>query len=295
MAITLYHVGRSPVMRQYDLDQFVEHYKTDTDAQTASTDSGVPQKGDAHPGFNFMFVTDRSIQESPGQSASIDITYTGCLTDDGAGHPNVPPAKNDSGIQVMSATANTLGTLTALPQPLTVQYYAPFGGKRWYTYGGRATSGYAPGVSQDIGIVSMSSIGNSLFTFSPSASEIDIVLDCFYYKYIHDFKDEEVVAGKYWLNTSRKIKTIAPFFTVAVTAASGAYARLIDGGEGYTTGDVLSVSGGTASATITVVSTDFTGGVTQFTASATGTASAWNLAASGGTGSGAIFGIIVLP
>jgi len=126
MAITLTLTGKTPSDSQFGISRFQEHYKCDATADAVLTDPSVPQEGDPHPSYPFMFVTDRYVTET-GESASIlDLTYTGCLTDDGDGNPILPTQKPSSGGQIASASTNTDSDIfpATVTNPVTVTFYA---------------------------------------------------------------------------------------------------------------------------------------------------------------------------
>ena len=126
MAITLYHVGRTPGQQQYGLTTFTEHFKASEAADVVMSDATVPQQGDAHPDYPHMFVTDRYCSETGESSSALDITYMGCLLDDGGGNPVLPPQKASSGGEVASATTNTSSEIfpATATNPATIQFYA---------------------------------------------------------------------------------------------------------------------------------------------------------------------------
>lgn len=120
MAITLYHVGRRPGQPQYGLDTFTELWKANEAADVVSLDASVPQRGDAHPYYPSMFVTDRYFNESGENACALDIIYMGSMSGD------LPPQKATSGGQVDSSTTNTSSAIfpATVTNPATVQYYA---------------------------------------------------------------------------------------------------------------------------------------------------------------------------
>src|SRR5262252_1854643 len=129
MAIVLTHVGRTPGQSQFALDAFTEHYKANETADIVLTDASVPQRGDAHPDYRFMFVTDRRCVETGERASALDLVYTGCLKDTGGGTPLpvLPPFKHQDGDAVASASTSTSSAIwpRLATSPATLQYYSP--------------------------------------------------------------------------------------------------------------------------------------------------------------------------
>lgn len=126
MAITLYHIERTPRTPQFGLTTFTERYKAAEAADVVMTDPTVPQQGDAHPDFPHMYVTDRDCTETGERSSALDLVYVGSLQDDGGGNPVLPPQKASSGGEVASATTNTSSVIypATATNPASVQFYA---------------------------------------------------------------------------------------------------------------------------------------------------------------------------
>src|SRR6266403_5231109 len=119
MAITLTHSGRTPGQTQFGLDSFTEHYKASEAADVVLTDASVPQKGDAHPSYANMFVTDRYCSETGEKASALDLVYMGYMV-------GLPPQKPSSGGQIASATTNTDQDIFpwTVTNPATVTFYA---------------------------------------------------------------------------------------------------------------------------------------------------------------------------
>jgi|SRR5882724_7679030 len=119
MAITLTHNGRTPGQTQFGLDTFTEHYKASEAADVVLNDASVPQKGDAHPDYANMFVTDRYCSETGESASALDIVYMGYMV-------TLPPQKASSGGQIASATTNTDEDIfpSTVTNPATVTFYA---------------------------------------------------------------------------------------------------------------------------------------------------------------------------
>lgn len=119
MAVTLIHVGRSPAQTQYGLDTFTERFKANDPCDVVLLDGGVPQRGDAHPDYAGMFVTERHTTETSTSSCALDIVYLGTLSE-------LPPQKATSTGQVASATTNTSSVIypVVATNPASATFYA---------------------------------------------------------------------------------------------------------------------------------------------------------------------------
>ncbi len=126
MAVTLTLTGKTPGNTQFGLDTFTERYKCDATADVVLTDPSVPQMGAPHTDYPFMFVVSRYCNESGESASALDLTYMGCLADDGEGGPLLPPQKATTSGQVASATTNTSSAIfpATATNPATVQFYA---------------------------------------------------------------------------------------------------------------------------------------------------------------------------
>src|SRR6267154_1222240 len=110
MATVLTLIGKRPGQQQFGLDTFTESYKCDATADTVLTDPTVAQMGSAHPDYPFMFVTARPCSETGEKASVLDLIYTGCLTDDGAGHPILPAQQRIDQDAVQSASSSLRST-----------------------------------------------------------------------------------------------------------------------------------------------------------------------------------------
>ena len=119
MAITLTHITRRPGATQYGLDTFTEYFKANEAADVVLNDASVPQRGDAHPDYATMFVTDRYCTETGEKASALDVVYMGYLV-------ALPPQKASSSGQVASATTNTSSAIfpAVATNPATVTFYA---------------------------------------------------------------------------------------------------------------------------------------------------------------------------
>ena len=288
MAVTLILVGKTPGQTQFGLDQFIEHYKCETTADLVLTDTSVPQRGNVHPDYPFMFVTDRHCAETSQSASALDLIYGGCLASSG-GAPVLPPRQHEFGDAVQSASSSwgsagaTIGTVSA-------QFYAPQNTLSYISYNAVGTD-EADDPTGDPEIITVTA-GNG--TFAPGTTIATLATDYFSSQIVHSLKSTEVVvATKFWQNVSIKTKVLVPFIinTPAGTALIGIGAP----GTGYAVGNTLSISAGGESATLVVVSLGVSQSILQIsTTSNTFTVGHNLLVPSGGSGSGALFNVVIV-
>jgi hypothetical protein len=286
MAVTLTLIGKTPGQSQFGLDQFIEHHKTDTTADVVLTDPSVPQKGDAHPDYAFMFLTDRRVQETSASSSALDLIYQGILNIvDGL--PVMPPAQHTDDTAVMSASSSKNFAGQTLLSPLTAQYYAPTTQKTFLTYGGKATADqFVADPTDDIVIITLTT-GDT--TYTPTGLLADTAALFFTPQIIHTLQAPEIVAGQFWQNISKKTKNLSPWI---FSVSAGEYIVMYAPGGGYTVGNSVTMNDGmghTAVLSITRV------GVGNSIAAWTVTSNTFDyttpspIFVSGGSGSGAAF------
>jgi hypothetical protein len=291
MAVTLILVGKTPGQTQFGLDTFTEHYKTGTTADLVLTDASVPQKGDAHPSYPFMFVTDRNCQESAELSSGLDLIYTGCLAEsDGA--PVLPPQQQEFDTAVQSASSSRSAGGQTVTSPITVQYYAPSSNLSYISYNAPGTASAPTPIGEPV--IMTITCGDATFS---GASTPALIAGWFSILTVETSSSTEIVAGKFWANTARKMVIMSPFLVLLV---SGGYLSMYSPGDGYTAGDILTVSSGGESATIHVISVGavWGGGAGIMTWEQTAnsfTVAYTALPASGGSGSGAAFNVFIIP
>jgi len=295
MPVTLTHVGRTPGQGQFDLDKFTEHYKADAAADIVLTDSSVPQKGDAHPDYAFMFVTDRSVQESGPAASALDIVYVGALKDTGGDTPLpvLPPSQTEDEDSVMSASSKRTAT-AILTEPATIQYYAPTSNLSWITYTDKGTKDtVADPVGDPIPITV--TIGDT--TFDPGSLDIGLLISLLFIpQIVGTVRCRELVAGgKYWLNQGKKTKTLVPWM---ISLSPGFYPAAYAIGHGYVVGDTVNVAiPGHGSCDMNVTSVWSNGGIlaTTLGTNTLDQASSSPIPATGGSGSGASYTVIQVP
>ena len=119
MAIILTHIKRRPGASQWGLDTFTESWKANEAADVVLNDGSVPQRGDAHPDYANMFVTDRYCTEAGENASALDVIYMGYMV-------ALPPQKPSSSGQVASSTTNTDEDIfpATVTNPATVTFYA---------------------------------------------------------------------------------------------------------------------------------------------------------------------------
>ena len=212
MAITLYHTDRRPGFSQFGLDTFTEIFKASEAADLVAIDPSVPQRGDPHPDYPFMFVTDRRFNESGPSACACDIVYTGSMTvlDDA---PVMPPQKATSGGEVASATTNTSSLIfpSTATNPATVQFYAITNTLTFFSTDPADAS--EPSDPPEVTTLITWDLG---FGVQPGYSLpvlIDFLLnDCFVQGIIEPPAEvEPVVQGQFYQITKRKTRTLFPY------------------------------------------------------------------------------------
>jgi hypothetical protein len=293
MPATLTLIASTPTRSQFALDQLNLSYKSDLPWDQTVIDAGVPHKGDAHPVFGFMFVSEIRLQESSTSACEFDVLYVGAFASSG-GSPILPAAKTDQDISVLSASSSKASDGTVLTSPATVQYYAPTAVKTYFTYNAVATGNFVADPAAAIVPISLTISDTGYSITDPIAG---VVNKFFTQQIIHTVESSELIlGGKYWQNVSRKQKLLQPWL---FAVSSGPYISLYSPGVGYTAGNTLTISAGGEFATISVTSVGSVwgdgGGILAFSVTAnTFTASHTALGASGGSGSGAGFNVTVI-
>ncbi len=285
MAVTLTLTGKRPNNTQFGLDSFTEIYKCDATADVVLTDAGVPAMGSVHPDYEFMFVVSRYVNESSESASALDLTYMGCLLDDGAGNPTLPDDKLDDSDAIASASSSRGLDGSILTSPVTVQYYAPTKTLAFFTYNAEGSLDTVADPTANIRVVSITSNDTS---YTPTGILSSVVTNFFTELIVDTITSTPIVVGKFWLNTETKTKTLTPFL---FTITAGEYVAMYSPGQDYVVGDSLSFTDGTFTATLTVDSVGGGNSIRTFTV----TSNSFNysttipLFATGGSGTGAGF------
>lgn len=291
MAVTLTLIGKTPGQQQFGLDTFTEHYKCDATADVVLTDPSVPEMTEVHPDYPFMFVTARHCDETGEKASVLDLVYTGCIRSS-EDIPALPSQQNQSETQIQSASSSKSSSNIILTSPATIQFYAPSNVLTYVTYLARGTS-TAPTPS-GVPLVLTWTIGDTSLSIGNLVA--DLISVFFSLQTNQTIQSTEIVAGKFWLNTARTTITFVPFI---FNIPSGPLVTLASPGDGYTVGDSLSISAGGESATMTVTAVGAIlggSGILAFTVTSnTFTVPQTLLAATGGTGTGAEFNVIIIP
>ncbi len=281
MAVTLTLIGKTPGQQQFGLDNFTEHYKCDATADIVLTDGSVPAIGSAHPDYASMFVTARYCTETSESASALDLTYMGTLSGE------LPVSKHDTENAVQSASSSKGSGGQIATSPVTIQFYAP---TNILTY----ISADAPGtdIADDPteGIVIISTVVSDT---TLSATSIPGFVGAFFQEQILEtHQATEIVIGKFWLNVSRKIKSFTAFI---LDLPPGAYITLSGAGTGYFIGNSLTISAGGEGATMDVDTVGVGNSISTFTVTTNTFTVAHNfLAATGGSGSGALFNVVII-
>ncbi len=292
MAVTLYHNGRTPGQLQFGLATFTEHYKASEAADVVLLDSGVPQQGDAHPDYPFMFVTDRHAQETGESACALDVIYMGCLADDGEGGPSLPPRQNSNGDAVQSASASKGIDGTQLSSPISVQFYAPTSKLSFLSYLGAGALGTVADPTEQIRIISVT-IGDT--AYSPTGPLASVVANFFRSLIIDTMESQEIVSDKYWQNGETKTNTLSGWI---FSIASGDYILEYASGQNYVVGNTLTINDGMGhTAVLDVTSLGLNGSVLDWTVTSNSFdySTTAPIYASGGSGSGAGFWAVHIP
>ncbi len=249
-------------------------------------DGSVPQLGDAHPDFAFMFCTDRHCAETGESACALDVIYMGCLT--GSESPDLPTQKHSDEKAVQSATSqmNNVGQIAT--SPVTLQYYAPSTVLEYVSADAAGTD--VPSDPSDDPVVITFTLGAASLAIGTTIT--DIIANFFVTKIIASSRASEIVATKYWQNTARKIKTLAP---VALNLPSGAFIELAAPGSGYTLGDSVTITGGSGVAVIVVTQLGIGNSISNYTISSNSCTTADSyISGTGGSGSGSVFNIVII-
>ncbi len=285
MSVVLTWQGSTPGQPQYGLATLTEHYKVQNDDGSQITAAAAllagPALGAAHPTYSNMFVTDRYCAETGESASALDVTYMGILGMD------LPTAKHDTENAVQSATSS-LGTDGAIAtSPITISFYAPTNVLTYWSTGGPGTD-VADDPTDDLVVISIA-IGDTAITGGSISSLVGIF---FQQQLLETHNSTEIVAGQYWQNVSRKIKSYVAF---VITLTPGVYISLSSPGSGFSVGNTLTITSGGETATMDIDTLGIGGSVASFTVTSNTFTIAHNfLAATGGAGSGAVFNVIVV-
>jgi hypothetical protein len=274
--------------QQFVLDQITRHWKSNggTEEEVLAA-TGLPAVGDEHPLFPCMFVVGLSTTESAEVACLLNITYSGTIAGT-EGAPTLPAQKHDSDDPVESQTSN-YGSLGNAAQSITIQYRAPANTLSYVSFGAAGTTDAdLPTLDPEVIAIVVGGIN-----FTP-ASLPDIVNTFFTPNTTIGKTSTEIVAGKFWQNVSKKIKGYLPYVVVA-PAPGTVYISLAAPGQNYSVGNVLTITAGGESATVQVTSLGIGQSVLTFTV-LTNAFTTQNLfvSATGGSGSGAVFNVIVI-
>jgi hypothetical protein len=187
---------------------------------------------------------------------------------------------------VQSATSGRGKDGVILTSPISVQFYAPQKTKTFFSYLGKATSGFVTAPTDPIVIIDVV-IGDT--SYHPGSTIItEIVNKFFTQQVVQTLRSPEIVSGKYWQNISQK--TLGYTAWIFDTAA-GDYIVMYAPGNGYIVGNNLTMTDGTFTAVIQVASVGIGNSVVGFTV----TSNTFNyttpspIMTSGGSGAGAAF------
>ena len=277
-----------PGKNAFGLDTLRRSYRTTLSAEDAI--AACPDLGTADEVFDKMFLTSATTPEPAGNATRVDLVYTGAIKTV-SGDPVLPASKSEDDDSVQSVSSKRTSSGTILTDPVTIQYYAPSKVLTYVSFGGPGAQ-VAADPDEDPRVISYS-VGDTAFSIGVVIQEVIDLL--FMPQIVHTPRSTEIVPGQYWLNVSRKTKTLSPWI---FDVTPGAYVLLASPGNGYTIGDTLTITVGGESATIVVdqVFGAFGGsGLLTWHVTANTFTAAHNLiAATGGTGTGAKFNVIII-
>ncbi len=211
MAVTLTLTGKTPGQQQFGLDTFTEHYKCDATADVVLTDASVPELGAAHPDYETMFVTARYCTETSESASALDLTYTGTFKDATVDF-SLPAPKNTYGTALQTATSQCAIVGLSPNQPFTLQYYSKTTTYVFFTYLSAGTTGTSPDpIGDPVPII----LSFNDCSFIGGGTLAEFVANFFVVRTSDVITSEEIVPGKFWLNTEVKTKYYAqPIFGV---------------------------------------------------------------------------------
>ncbi len=198
----------------------------------------------------------------------------------------LPPQKHGKSNPIQSATSS-FGRFGPAVAPATIQYQAPTNTLSYITRAAGTTDADDP---TDALVIRNITLGSTTF----SGTSLSTAVANFFSTLITaEINSEEVVPGQYWQNVAKKTKQYVPFTfdlpsgTVIVTLAAP--------GASYQIGDTLTITGTSGSGVLQVTALGLSSSIIAFiTISASFTAGESALVASGGTGTGAAFNVIII-
>ncbi len=261
----------------WGLDQLVIPYSGDVDDLETFLSAHSP--GEVSPIDANMFLMSKH-PDSNKQFPTVQMVYQGKRGG------TLPPQRNGKSNPVQSCTS-VYGFGGPAVSPITIEYKAPTNTLSYITRTAGTTEADDPSGSPII--VNVTAQGIS-FNFS----NIALILSNLFTEYIQgDIVSQETVPGQYWQNEAKKTKGYLPYVVNIVSGS--AVIQLSTPGANYSIGDTLSISSGGESAVITVTSLGLSNSVLSYLATSNFTTPHAQLAASGGSGSGASFNVIIIP
>jgi hypothetical protein len=213
MALIGYLDGKTPGQTQWGLDTFTEHWRYAETADAVLIDPSVPQRGDVHPDYPFMFVTDRYATESGDRATGLDVVYTGCLKDAGEGAPALPPQKATTVGQVSSATTNTSSAIFPLTatNPASVTFHAITNTLSFVS--NDIADASEPDDPPEITSLITWDLG---FGVQPGFSNPDLIIFLLTEAFVQAIDEpppeiEPIVDGQFYQITKRKTRTLQPY------------------------------------------------------------------------------------
>lgn len=199
----------------------------------------------------------------------------------------LPPQRHGKSNPIQSATSS-YGRYGPSPAPATVQFHAPTNTLSYITRAAGTTDATEPDGTP---VITQITLGSVTFT---GTSLSTAVANFFSELITAEINSDEIVPGQYYQNVAKKTKGYVPY---TFSLASGTVLiSLAAPGSGYQVGDALLITGASGSATLQVTMIGISASVLAFqTIGATFTAGESALVATGGSGSGAAFNVIIIP
>jgi hypothetical protein len=196
-----------PSETPFGLDQLRRSYKSALSASAAI--AAAPAVGTADETFPNMFLMPVSTPESAESATRIDLLYMGCMNG-AAGSPVLPAVRHSSSTAVQSATSRC--ALVGLNPfgDFTLTFYALTSEATFFSYNAAGTTGTVADPAGDPIIITLSQTDCA---FLAGGTWEEFVANYFVIRVTDTIESVEVVPGKYWQNTERKIKYYAqPIF-----------------------------------------------------------------------------------
>jgi hypothetical protein len=282
-----------PSKTPFGLDQLRRSYKTALSAEDAI--AAAPAVGTVDEVFPCMFLMPITTPESAESATRVDLVYMGTIAFTGTGVdgdpflPVLPAQKRDADNAVQSASSSRASDGRTANPPLTLQFYAPTSTLSYFSFGAPGSS-VASDPTDPLQPITIT-LGDQ--ALSVGSGTIEALIAAFFgVQILETHQSTEIVPGQYWQNSSKKVKS---YTALIASITPGPYVVLEAPGTSYHVGDILTIAGGGGTAVITLTNVGISNSIVNWTiTSITCTTEAHGLGATGGGGSGALFGVIIV-